>query len=67
MNVHRVSRRRHYGQDATATHRPYKKAVPWDRALDILYDEAEKGLVDAELLRVFRAAEIFRAQTAAAR
>lgn len=49
-----------------ASDRPYKKAVPWDRALDILYDEAEKGLVDANLLRVFRAAEIFRAQAPAA-
>jgi HD-GYP domain-containing protein (c-di-GMP phosphodiesterase class II) len=48
-----------------ASDRPYKKAVPWDRALDILYDEAEKGLVDGELLRVFRAAEIFRSPATA--
>jgi HD-GYP domain-containing protein (c-di-GMP phosphodiesterase class II) len=43
-----------------ASDRPYKKAVPWDRALDILFDEAKKGLIDGELLRLFRAAEVFR-------
>jgi HD-GYP domain-containing protein (c-di-GMP phosphodiesterase class II) len=43
-----------------ATDRPYKKAVPWNKALDILSDEAKKGLVDGELLGLFRAAEVFR-------
>ena len=33
-----------------AADRPYKKALPWEKALDILVDEAQKGLVDAELL-----------------
>jgi len=43
-----------------ASDRPYKKAVPWDRALDILFDEAKRGLVDGTLLRLFRVAEVFR-------
>jgi len=47
--------------DALSAHdRPYKKAVPWDRALDILHDEAKQGLIDGELLRLFREAKIFR-------
>lgn len=47
--------------DALSAHdRPYKKAVPWDKALDILHDEAKQGLIDDELLRLFREAEIFR-------
>jgi len=44
----------------SAQDRPYKPAVPWERALDILYDEARKGLIDPALLELFRAAEIFR-------
>jgi hypothetical protein len=33
--------------DALSAHdRPYKKAVPWDQALDILHDEAKQGLID---------------------
>lgn len=44
----------------SATDRPYKKAVPWERALDILHSEANRGLIDGELLRLFREAEIFR-------
>jgi hypothetical protein len=43
-----------------ASDRPYKKAVPWDRALDILFDEAKKGFIDGGLLRLFRAAAVFR-------
>jgi HD-GYP domain-containing protein (c-di-GMP phosphodiesterase class II) len=43
-----------------ASDRPYKKAVPWDRALDILFDEAKKGFIDGELLRLFRAGAVFR-------
>lgn len=47
--------------DALSAHdRPYKKAVPWDKALDILHDEAKQGLIDGELLRLFHEAEIFR-------
>ena len=47
--------------DALSAHdRPYKPAVPWEHALDILHAEAKKGLIDAALLELFRAAEIFR-------
>jgi len=44
----------------SATDRPYKRAVPWERALDILHDEATRGMIDGDLLRLFRDAEIFR-------
>ena len=44
----------------SAQDRPYKPAVPLEHALDILHDEAAKGLIDAALLDLFRAAEIFR-------
>jgi HD-GYP domain-containing protein (c-di-GMP phosphodiesterase class II) len=44
----------------SAGDRPYKPAVPWERALDILRDEAKRGLVDDALLGIFRSAEIFR-------
>lgn len=47
----------------SATDRPYKRAVPRERALDILYDEAKRGMIDGELLRLFREAEIFRLAT----
>ncbi len=47
----------------SATDRPYKRAVPWERALDILHDEAKRGMIDGELLRLFREAEIFRLAT----
>jgi len=43
-----------------AADRPYKKALPWEKALEILAAEAQKGLVDAELLGIFRAAEVYR-------
>jgi response regulator RpfG family c-di-GMP phosphodiesterase len=44
----------------SATDRPYKKAVSWDHALEILHNEAQRGLIDQELLRLFREAGIFR-------
>lgn len=47
----------------SATDRPYKRAVPRERALDILHDEAKRGMIDGELLRLFREAEIFRLAT----
>jgi len=47
----------------SATDRPYKRAVPWERALDILDDEAQRGMIDGELLRLFREAEIYRLAT----
>ncbi len=43
----------------TAWDRPYKKAVPLDRALAILEDEAKRGAVDVELLRIFLEAKVF--------
>jgi len=48
----------------SATDRPYKKAVPAELALDILFDEAKRGLVDAELLSLFQEAEVFRLTSA---
>jgi len=47
----------------SATDRPYKRAVPRERALEILHDEAKRGMIDSELLRLFREAEIFRLAT----
>src|SRR4030095_654057 len=44
----------------SATDRPYKRAVPHDMALDILFAEAKRGLIDADLLRLFREAEIYK-------
>jgi HD-GYP domain-containing protein (c-di-GMP phosphodiesterase class II) len=37
----------------TASDRPYKKALPVERALDILGDEVKRGQVDASLFGVF--------------
>lgn len=42
----------------TASDRPYKKAVPHDKALDILHAEAKRGVLDGELLGVFVEAEV---------
>ena len=42
----------------TASDRPYKKAVPKDKAYDILNDEAKRGEVDADLLKVFIEADV---------
>jgi HD-GYP domain-containing protein (c-di-GMP phosphodiesterase class II) len=39
--------------------RPYKKAVPVDRALGILNDEAKQGKLDGELLKVFIEARVY--------
>jgi HD-GYP domain-containing protein (c-di-GMP phosphodiesterase class II) len=44
----------------TAADRPYKKAVPTAMAFDMLQEEAEAGLIDRDLLRVFIDAEIPR-------
>ena len=43
----------------TAADRPYKKAVPIPRALDILGYEARAGKIDADILEVFIAARVF--------
>jgi hypothetical protein len=44
----------------TASDRPYKKAVPHEKALDILHMEAKGGQLDAELLRIFVEADVPR-------
>jgi HD-GYP domain-containing protein (c-di-GMP phosphodiesterase class II) len=43
----------------TATDRPYKKAVPLEKALDILAMEAREGMLDEHLLRSFIEAKVF--------
>ncbi len=45
----------------TASDRPYKKAVSVERALGILQNQAETGYLDGELVRIFRAAEVYSA------
>lgn len=44
----------------TASDRPYKKAVPHEKALDILHMEAKGGQLDSELLRIFVEADVPR-------
>jgi HD-GYP domain-containing protein (c-di-GMP phosphodiesterase class II) len=44
----------------TASDRPYKKALPVERALQILQFEVDDGHLDGELVRVFRDAEVYR-------
>ncbi len=43
----------------TAQDRPYKRAVPVDRALDILHAEADQGKLDRDLLDVFTTKRVF--------
>jgi HD-GYP domain-containing protein (c-di-GMP phosphodiesterase class II) len=43
----------------TAQDRPYKKAVPTDRALDILSMEVKDGLLDPDLVEIFIDARIY--------
>jgi len=45
----------------TASDRPYKRAVPLERALDILHAEAKEGMLDPDLLKTFIAAKVFDA------
>ena len=44
----------------TASDRPYKKAVPVDRALGILDSEVKAGKCDPDLFRVFVEAEVYK-------
>ena len=44
----------------TAADRPYKKALPAERALQILGFEVKEGNLDPELVRVFQQAEIYK-------
>jgi HD-GYP domain-containing protein (c-di-GMP phosphodiesterase class II) len=43
----------------TASDRPYKRAVPIPRALDILAEDVKDGMLDAELFRLFHEAKVF--------
>jgi HD-GYP domain-containing protein (c-di-GMP phosphodiesterase class II) len=43
----------------TATDRPYKRAVPYERALDILGMEAKDGMIDGDLLAAFTEARVY--------
>ena len=43
----------------TASDRPYKKAVPVERAIDILEFSVKDGHLDAELVRIFREARVW--------
>lgn len=45
----------------TASDRPYKRAVPVPRALDIMAEEVKGGQLDAELFRLFHEARVFEA------
>ena len=45
----------------TASDRPYKKAVPLDKALDILNMEVKGGKVDSELFRLFTESKVYKA------
>lgn len=42
----------------TASDRPYKKAIPHDKAIDILQQETKAGQLDAELFRLFVASKV---------
>ena len=44
----------------TASDRPYKKAVPIEKALDIIGAEVKQGKCDAELYRIFVEANVYR-------
>ena len=43
----------------TASDRPYKKAVPLERAIDILEYSVKDGHLDPELVRIFKEARIW--------
>ena len=44
----------------TAADRPYKKAVPLEKAIDILHMEERHGHIDAELVRIFIDARVWQ-------
>ena len=48
----------------TASDRPYKRAVSWQEALDILQMEASDGMLDTHLLETFVRARVFEATAA---
>ncbi|MGH7702793.1 MAG: HD-GYP domain-containing protein, partial [Gemmatimonadales bacterium] len=46
----------------TARDRPYKRALPAPRALDIMTDEVKAGMLDTELFKMFVEAKVFEQQ-----
>ena len=44
----------------TASDRPYKKALPVERALAILDEEVEQGGLDADIVELFKSSEVYR-------
>ena len=48
----------------TAQDRPYKRALPASRALDILTEEVKAGMLDAELFRLFVEGKVYEQQRA---
>ena len=44
----------------TASDRPYKRAVPLPRALDIMAQEVKGGMLDPELFRLFTEGQVFQ-------
>ena len=44
----------------SASDRPYKRAVPTERALDILSMEANRRLIDRNLFKLFKDAEVYK-------
>jgi hypothetical protein len=44
----------------TASDRPYKRALPVDKALDILRSEAKDGMLDAELVELLIETGVYR-------
>jgi hypothetical protein len=47
----------------TASDRPYKKAMPAEKALDILSGDVKRGQLDAELFEVFVSSRVFNLTT----
>jgi HD-GYP domain-containing protein (c-di-GMP phosphodiesterase class II) len=47
----------------TAADRPYKRAVPRDRALDILSDEVKQQQIDPELFKLFVEGKVYQLAT----
>jgi HD-GYP domain-containing protein (c-di-GMP phosphodiesterase class II) len=44
----------------TASDRPYKKAMPVERALAILDEEVEEGGLDADIVELFKSSEVYK-------
>jgi HD-GYP domain-containing protein (c-di-GMP phosphodiesterase class II) len=44
----------------TASDRPYKKAIPTEKALDIITSEVKRGLLDKELFDIFVGARVYQ-------